>query len=529
MTDYELRMYHRRKLLFGLSDRMEDRHLLRAMLTPDPRGEEPMNWPVAVIEEYERHEDVERFIASYPNWRPVVLYFSKNPALQDKYPMLTEDMLYRFLQKHKIGSCVFSFADHETDNFVLRYPKSQLGRDLLFRYQTERRFARFVSGMVSQVYDNPWMFHYLDKERLSALEGYYKNYARSKADPIHYRELQLYGKYMMDSLDGHNLRLDDNSPELPETGDVIPHKVIRQEQTPVEQDNVPTQPVKSAKPSARLQRFEVLEEVKACATAIRLGLMHPEDANIVRLLRENVEIITQHLGGIKQMHHQLQKKFLIHIRNVIDTLKSVTTQDGIPHALISLCQTSAQRLEKAALSNGERAKQRAVEKQQAELEQMQKDRQAMKRAKRREAAKKKKQAEQRLDDIQAQSMISPLERQQNEEAKQQRRQQDKARKIQKERLKAKRKAHFKQKAEAPVEVTTETQMIVQDVAVQIIENPTPKTIHATHVISDAQPLKTTKHEPFYTPFVQKGRRVQKAASYTYRCVRSGHAHFRGNN
>ena len=72
-------------------------------------------------------------------------------------------------------------------------------------------------------------------------------------------------------------------------------------------------------------------------------------------------------------------------------------------------------------------------------------------------------------------------------------------------------------------------MIVQDVAVQIIENPTPKTIHATHVISDAQPLKTTKHEPFYTPFVQKGRRVQKAASYTYRCVRSGHAHFRGNN
>ncbi|MBQ9089672.1 MAG: cell envelope integrity protein TolA [Alphaproteobacteria bacterium] len=525
MTDYELRMYHRRKLLFGLSDRMEDRHLLRSMLSQDPRGEEPINWPVAVAEEYERRDEVEKFIASYPQWNPIVLYFSKNPALQDTYPMLTEDMFYRFLKQHRIGSCIFALVDHETDNFVLRYPHSQLGRDLLFRYQTEKRFARFASGLVSQVYDNPWMFHYLDAERLKTLDYYYKNYARYKADPARYREFQMFGQYMTKSLDGHNLKLDDKGPELPETGDVTACKTPHEEQTPKQE----TKPVKTVKPSARTQRFELLEEVQACATAIKLGLMHPEDAHVTRLVRDNVEIISQHLNEIKQMHRQLQKKFLVYIRNIIDTLKAVSLQTGVSHALVSLCQTSAQRLEKLALSNGERAKQRVWEKEQEEMEQAQKDRQAMKRAKRREASKKKRQAEQRLNDIQAQAMLSPQERQQNEEAKLQRRQQDKARKIKKEQLKAERKKHFSQPRTDDAQTPQETQIVVENVVVRVVENPSPKTIHPTKIISDGQPLRTAPKEPFYMPLVQRGHCVRRGNGYVRHVVRSGRSYFRGNN
>ncbi len=425
----ELRQYSKRILFCGLSGRISDRHFLKIMMQEGRQ-------PVAIIEEYEHREEVEKFLNEHPNWKPIVRYVSANPQLQDKYPMFTKEEFEQFLIQHQIGFCVLSMVDHETDHFVRLNPNTEIAKNLSARATLENQFGSFVGRFISNVYDNPTMFHYLSADRLHELKTnlyYNKNMARSLN--ISRRELvetTLFMSYLIECLDGRNATLPVFENQLM---GAVAANMEKTNMRSVSSGEIreTTEPAVSKETwdttkSTRMRHHLIMEEVKNLFQEITEAVFHNANNQNGTHIKELTEKMNQFVPEIKRMHRKTQERILRYVRNTCAFLSSSinTTQSNSARRLY---EELSRVLAESVLTNGERELQRTQQKERAKWQESTQHRAAIARAAAKEEKKKVSRAQQRFDDIAAQERRTPEEVAEAERKKQIRREEDKARKI----------------------------------------------------------------------------------------------------
>lgn len=454
MRDLELAQYDKRRVYFGLSGRLADRSILQVdlkyaalkdRLLHDKTVAEEMSsvgafttvtgvqrlimeseYPAAVIEEYENKEEVEKLLARYPKWKPAILYFSFNPKLQDKYPVLTPKMAYDFMRKHKIGMCVFAMTDHETDNFISKYPATNVARHLSARTQVEEDIKKFLSPLVSNVSDCPVMFHYLTPERLSELK---RNFGQNKQmlgmydlTPRERKEAVLFMDYMIGCLDGRNV-----AHEMQTVN--VSHKI---NQNTVEFNQRPSFFVEQAKSDAKTsdkdQKKNLLTKTIGLYDEICRGANCPETEKSIQIVSQAMQEMRSLIPAMKQLSRRSRKKVYPHVMKTIDVLTHIGATEHKDDRFIALCRTGAETLKWDAMSNGERAAYLAEVKESRRIAQTQEERRMMASAERREAKKREERLIQMRNNARKVAEMSPQEKAVRQAEKEQRRMMAKERK-----------------------------------------------------------------------------------------------------
>ncbi len=452
--NHELGQYSKRRLLCGLSGRFADRHFLNIMLQS---GEKP----VAIIEEYERRQEVERFLSEHPDWKPAVRYVSKNPELQQKYPMFTKESFNEFLYAHKIGFCILSFVDHETDNFIHTHFYTGIAKNLLVRTQIENQLADYVGHYIANIYDNPTMFRYLDAERIAELKANFQ-YNQDVAYTLDLEPQELvdtlqFMSYMVECLDGRNavrpimenqirgavaqnteklnLRSAEGYVENFENGtccDLVSDVWSESEAKSAEKarstgTNDSNETWETTK-SARKRRYLIFQRIRKIFDEVVGAVFENKENQNGSLIRELVTEMNEFTPEVKRMHHKLQERILRYIRNTAAFLGS-QINNTTSRSTKRLYEELSEVLNESVLSNGQREQVRTARKKMTIDNQERVHRVAMSQAATREEAKRISRAQQRFDDLAAQGRRTQEEIQQIEEAKKQRRAVDKARKI----------------------------------------------------------------------------------------------------
>ncbi len=462
MRDMELAQYEKRRVYFGLSGRLADRSILQVdlkyaalkdrLLHGEAVAEEMSSagafttvtgvqrlimeseYPAAVIEEYENKEEVEKLIARYPNWKPVVLYFSFNPQLQDKYPVLTPQSAYEFMRKHKLGMCVFAMTDHEADNFVAKYPATHVARHLSARTQVEERIQEFVAMRVSNVSDCPAMFHYLTPERLSELK---RNFGQNKQmlglydlTPREKKEATLFMDYMISCLDGRNVLHEMQMVKMS-------HKI---NQNTVDHNQRPSSLVERAKVAGKIsdkdRKENLLTKTIDLYDEICRGANCPETEKSIQIVSQAMQEMRALIPAMKQLSRRSRKKVYPHLMKAIDVLTQIGTAERKDNRFTDLCRTGAETLKWDAMSNGERAAYLAEAKENRRMAQTQEERQMMASAERREAKKREERLAQIRNNARKVSEMSPQEKEMRRAEKEQRRMTAKEHKVAKAAVKA---------------------------------------------------------------------------------------------
>ncbi len=420
--NHELGQHSARILFCGLSGRIADRHFLKIMLQEGKK-------PIAIIEEYERRQEVQKFLSEHPDWKPVIRYVSFDSRLQDKYPMFTKETFNQFLYQHKIGSCVLSMVDHETDNFVRLNPNTDISKSLSNRAILENQLGNFVAHYISNRHDNPVLFHYLEPERLAELKSnFYYNKNAAKSMNLSRRtlvETTWFMSYMIECLDGRNVKYPilESQIKNAEGANMRPAQSIEAKQA-----EQPVQETLETTKSSRMRHFLIGEDIKKLQNEIIEAIRSNKDNQNCARIQDAVDQMMQHIPSVKRMHHKTQEKILRYVRSVVGFMQSsigMTASSGAKRLYAELSYT----LNKAILSNGEREHVRAAEKQASIDLQSYKDRKAMVLAAARAESKRTSHAQQRFDDLAAQSRRTPEEVEKANREKQMRREADKARKI----------------------------------------------------------------------------------------------------
>lgn len=499
MRDLELAKYAKRQVLFGLSGRVVDRDILtgelrlatwKHQLLEGSLSEEdlpligPMmsvehvkrlvfdsDYPAAIIEEYENKEEVERFISQYPGWKPSILYFSTNPELQNKYPMLTEEMMYDFLQRHKIGQCVFSMVDHEMDRFIRKYASTDIAKHLAFRVELEEKMKKFFCPLVANVSDCPVLFHYLSEERIKELKtNFYRNKNMARTMNLSRKEFIetiFFMNCLIENLDNRNNSSKDNAIDI---SNQIHFNNIDHNQRPA------TIVEKAKKMSTRDEQEKILEEIRKATFELQDIVMANNASEFVSKVVELASKVNNYIPEIKRMHHNMQKKMFFYVQNCQDKLVMGGYDSNKKFAKV--CQEWAETLKWNKMSNGERAWYQEQLKKKALDERSVAERQMMASVQRREANKCTARADQRYDDLSVQNLLSPEEKKQRAEVKEARRIINKQRKIEKEKLRKQQTAERKEK------VVFASETLRPDIKMDINEShsqeiPARKEIHAS--------------------------------------------------
>lgn len=147
---------------FGLPDRLEDTQLHRLLR----RGKKQ---PGFLVENESRKAVVEACFKAFPNWNPVVLYYS-SPRNEETVP--TEE-IERFLEQNKIDVCRFSMTDSETYSFteIKKFKNMPLYDELVLREKTEKIFTDLAQKMQKKIEtDEPLPFAQLSEKRLNKIK-----------------------------------------------------------------------------------------------------------------------------------------------------------------------------------------------------------------------------------------------------------------------------------------------------------------------------------------------------------------------
>ncbi len=511
--NHELGKYSKRRLLCGLTGRVADRHILKIMLQSGQH-------PVAIIEEYERRDEVQRILAAHPEWKPVVRYVSANPELQDKYPLFTRETFDKFLFQHKIGFCVFSMVDHETDNFIRAHSNTDIAKSLVTRAQLEHQMADFVCHRVSNVYDNPWMFHYLSADRLQELKtNFYHNKAMARSMGLSRRELvetTLFMSYMIECLDGRNIQslttenaittsIHQNSDEKNLRPSNVERGAITEKEISHEIETTT---------SARIRRNLIGEKVKILANSIFEQIRSNDDNKNGTAIRESVQEMNRLCPEIKKMHHRVQDKILAYVRSTTAVLEMAAQRTELNSAK-RLYMEMLDVLKSAVLSNGQKEQHRTHEKEMRESMQQMKDRTAMRQAAQKAETKRISHAQQRFDDLAAQGRRTPEEVREAESIKNARRQADKERKI------LKRKNRMQKRTEQVVseiqQVTpatpVKTPVTANDVVnISVVLNELG-TVNQNNAGKEPSSHVPTNNQPFYTGIVSRHKQSRDKRNF----------------
>ncbi len=466
VRDLELAKYTKRQVLFGLSGRVVDRDILsgklrfgtwKHQLLEGSLSDEDLplvgpvtsvehvkklvlasDYPVAIIEEYENKKEVERIVSQYPGWKPITLYFSTNPKLQDKYPMLTKEMMYDFLRRHKIGQCIFGMIDHEMDRFIRKYAGTDTAKHLAFRVELEEKMQKFFCPLIANILDYPVMFRYLSEERIKELKtNFYRNKDRARSMGLSHKELIETLFFMNCMIENLNDRNNSSRENVTELSNQINLNNIDHNQRPAAIVE------KAKKMSTREEQEKILKEIREATFEIQNIVMQENSAEHVSKIVQLASKVNNYIPEIKRMHHKVQKKMFFYVLNCQDKLAMGGSDSNKKFAKV--CQEWAEVLKWNKMSNGERAWYQEQLKKKALDERSVAERQMMAAVQRREANKCIARAEQRYNDLSAQNLLTPEEKQKRAEVKEARRMYNKQRKIEKEKLRAQQTAERKEK------------------------------------------------------------------------------------
>ena len=148
---------------FGLPDRLEDTQLYRLLR----RGKKQ---PDFLVENENRKAVVEACFKAFPNWNPMVLYYS-SPRNEETVP--TEE-IEQFLEQNKIDTCRFSMTDSESYSFteIKKFKSLPLYDDLVLREKTEKILMDLAKKMNKNIEpDEPLPFAQLSEKRAAAVKS----------------------------------------------------------------------------------------------------------------------------------------------------------------------------------------------------------------------------------------------------------------------------------------------------------------------------------------------------------------------
>ena len=504
VRDIELGNYAHREVWIGLAGRIEDRDglngSLRFAVLKDRllRGDLPdeeipvvgcyttidhvknmilrSEYPAGIIEEYENKDEVEEFVARYPNWKPAILYFSANPALQDKYPLLTAEIVYNYLRQNKIGTCVFGMVDHETDYFVEKYASTDIAQRLIFREELEQKIKDSICPLVSNRIDSPVMFSYLKAERLRDL----KVQVYRKKQMLYSKQLSR--KQLIESLSFFNCMiesLDDCSARLANHSS---HESSQTDQECVGRHQCASPTEKAKKESARERQENILDEVIQLSYQISNYVMYPSGSNIMSEIQKAAEKINQYIPEIKRMSHKKRKNIFLYVQKCQNALEMGSAR-CISDKFSEVCREWAEKLKVNQMSNGEKARYIEQKKQQKELIEFYAEQKMMIAAQQRDNKKRVEHEKRRWADLKAQRNLTPAEKQEREHQKEMRRLANKKRKIEKIKAKAEKYEMFRQQKKESVKIEQKQVDIKNEVQVNERQDiPTQNKVYSREVV-----------------------------------------------
>lgn len=360
--------HHKRNVLIGLSGRLKDRSVLNSLLS------NPETLPVAVIEDIENKKEVQEFIKSVPNWKPMIRYFSQNPIVKNRYPALTPDLLNDFLSQNKIDTCIVSLTDHETDRFVHQYPHTKTAQKIAARTQIEADIAA-VTQAYNTLDDSPTLFYALEADRLKELKNeIYQNLNQiqsSAVDQTVLKEAFLFTRYLTESLDGRNLEF-----------------INAQKATHTEENENPTAATETKAPrKATVMLQELTDFVKKEADVIMRGTMWENDKSTPYKIRAAVKRMQEKLPEIKKLHHKTQSELYLYFKRGAELLEMAANRPDLKSSTQRLYKELSEKLTQMSLSNGEKEMRRIFKKSQQQIAEEIKQREAIQQAQLREQQK----------------------------------------------------------------------------------------------------------------------------------------------